>query len=79
MNNNYIKINYVPTVLEEPQPESTSVSQWSVGIAMFAAFVIPFVLLFASARYRAAVNYAQKVGYDSWGMLQPDIKLPLSK
>ena len=57
--NNYIKINYVPTVLEEPQPES-SVSQWSVGIAMFAAFVIPFVLLFSSVRYRAAIHVAQQ-------------------
>lgn len=74
---NYIKIKYVPTVPDEPEPESTSVTQWSLGIAMFAAFVIPFVLLFASVRYRAAVNHAQQKLGDSWGMLQPEVKLPL--
>jgi uncharacterized membrane protein len=41
---------------EKPKPAAT---QWSVGIAMFAAFVIPFVLLVSSGRYRTFVAQAK--------------------
>lgn len=41
-------LRYVP--VEEP-PQRTA-TQWSLGIAMFAAFVIPFVLLITSVWYR---------------------------
>jgi hypothetical protein len=51
-------IKYVPTVLEDP-PEPSKVTQWSLGIAMFAAFVIPFVLLASSARYQVFVAQAK--------------------
>lgn len=74
-------IKYVPVVPEEPQLESTAVTQWSLGIAMFAAFVIPFLLLFTSARYRAVLhNTQQKLGFVSWRALDNnDSKLPLEK
>ena len=52
------RIKYCPVVPEDPQPES-AVSQWSLGIAMFAAFVIPFVLFVTSARYRLFVDQAR--------------------
>lgn len=51
-------IKYCPMVPEEPQPQSR-MTQWSLGIAMFAAFVIPFILLLTSARYRVFVAQAQ--------------------
>ena len=41
-------LQYVP----DEEPPKRSATQWSVGIAMFAAFVLPFVLLIASAPYR---------------------------
>ncbi len=53
---NFVK--YCPIVPEEPQPEPR-MTQWSQGIAMFAAFVIPFILLLTSARYRVFVAQAQ--------------------
>jgi hypothetical protein len=53
---NFVK--YCPIVPEEPQPESR-MSQWSQGIAMFAAFVIPFILLLTSARYRVFLAQAK--------------------
>jgi hypothetical protein len=52
------RIRYCPIVPEEPQPQSR-MTQWSLGIAMFAAFVIPFILLLTSARYRVFVAQAQ--------------------
>lgn len=51
-------VKYCPTVPEEPPPESR-MKQWSMGIAMFAAFVIPFILLLTSARYRVFVAQAK--------------------
>lgn len=51
-------VKYCPIVPEDPQPESR-MTQWSLGIAMFAAFVIPFLLLFTSARYRVFVAQAK--------------------
>lgn len=53
---NFVK--YCPMVPEEPQPESR-MTQWSQGIAMFAAFVIPFILLLTSARYRVFLAQAK--------------------
>jgi len=53
-----IRVSYVPLTPEELKPEPKA-TQWSLGIAMFAAFVIPFVLLFASARYRVFVAQAR--------------------
>ena len=44
-------VRYVP--VEEPPKRSAT--QWSLGIAMFAAFVLPFVLLVSSAPYRQFV------------------------
>jgi len=55
---NSVKLKYCPMVPEEPQPESR-LTQWSLGIAMFAAFVIPFILLLTSARYRVFVAQAK--------------------
>ena len=52
------RVKYCPIVPEEPQPESR-LTQWSLGIAMFAAFVIPFILLLASARYRVFLAQAK--------------------
>ena len=51
------RVNYLPTIPEEPAPPSP-VTQWSFGIAMFAAFVLPFVLLLTSARYRLFADQA---------------------
>jgi hypothetical protein len=51
------KISYLPHV-PEPAPPPSAVSQWSFGIAMFAAFVLPFVLLVTSARYRLFADQA---------------------
>jgi arginine/lysine/ornithine decarboxylase len=50
-------IKYIPIVPEDP-PEDTAATKWSQGIAMFAAFVIPFVLLLTSARYRVFIAQA---------------------
>lgn len=44
--------------IEEPKKAQIS-TQWSLGLAMFAAFVIPFVLLTTSARYRGFVVQAK--------------------
>ncbi len=52
------RVKYCPIVPEDPQPESR-LTQWSLGIAMFAAFVVPFLLLFSSARYRVFVAQAK--------------------
>lgn len=52
-----MRVSYVPTVPEDPAPPSP-VTQWSSGIAMFAAFVLPFVLLLTSARYRLFADQA---------------------
>jgi hypothetical protein len=52
------KVKYVPTIPADPPPPASTVSQWSFGIAMFAAFVIPFVLLVTSARYRLFADQA---------------------
>ena len=51
-------IKYIPIIPEDP-PEPTPISKWSQGLAMFAAFVIPFVLLLTSSRYRVFVAQAQ--------------------
>jgi hypothetical protein len=42
----------------EDKPKQTA-TQSSLGIAMFAAFVVPFVLLVASTRYRTFVAQAR--------------------
>jgi hypothetical protein len=44
--------------IEEPKKDQSS-TQWSMGLAMFAAFVIPFVLLITSTRYRGFVAQAK--------------------
>lgn len=62
-------IKYVPTVLEDP-PEPSKATQWSLGIAMFAAFVIPFVLLASSARYQVFVAQA-KHAFQSFSQTSP--------
>lgn len=51
-------IKYVPVVHEDP-PEDTTATKWSQGVAMFAAFVIPFVLLLTSHRYRVFIAQAK--------------------
>ena len=51
------RVNYLPTIPEEAPPPS-AVTQWSFGIAMFAAFVLPFILLLTSARYRLFADQA---------------------
>ncbi len=51
------KVTYLPHVPEEAPPPSAA-TQWSFGIAMFAAFVLPFVLLLTSARYRLFADQA---------------------
>lgn len=61
-------VKYVPTVLEDP-PEPSQASKWSVGIAMFAAFVIPFVLLVSSARYQVFVAQA-KHAFNTFGQTE---------
>ncbi|QDU28783.1 hypothetical protein ETAA8_38880 [Anatilimnocola aggregata] len=43
----------------EPETRPSSLGKWALGIAMFAAFVIPFLLLIASARYRVFVAQAK--------------------
>ncbi|WP_254508910.1 hypothetical protein [Anatilimnocola floriformis] len=68
------RIKYCPMEPFEPQPES-AVSQWSFGIAMFAAFVIPFVLLFASARYRLFADQA-RIQFDHFTNASAAKKLP---
>ena len=51
-------IKYLPIIPPEP-PEDTAATKWSQGIAMFAAFVIPFVLLLTSSRYRVFIAQAK--------------------
>lgn len=51
------KVTYLPHIPEEAPPPSP-VTQWSFGIAMFAAFVLPFVLLLTSSRYRLFADQA---------------------
>lgn len=52
------RVKYCPIEPEEPRPASR-MTQWSLGLAMFAAFVMPFLLLFTSARYRVFVAQAK--------------------
>ncbi len=47
-------LRYLP--IEEPPPRKAA--QWSLGIAMFAAFIMPFVLLSTNAKYRELVVQA---------------------
>jgi hypothetical protein len=42
----------------EEQPKPTT-SQWSLGLTMFAAFVVPFLLFATSARYRVFLAQAK--------------------
>ena len=51
------RVSYLPHV-PEAAPLPSAVPQWSFGIAMFAAFVLPFVLLLTSARYRLFADQA---------------------
>jgi hypothetical protein len=51
------RVSYLPHVPEEAEPEAP-VTRWSYGIAMFAAFVLPFILLITSARYRLFADQA---------------------
>jgi len=44
--------------IEEAKKKSIG-NNWLLGIAMFAAFVIPFLLLVTSARYRVLVAQAK--------------------
>lgn len=41
---------------EKPKPVTT---QWSLGLAMFAAFVVPFLLLLTSTRYQVFIAQAR--------------------
>jgi hypothetical protein len=61
------KWNVIP--LEEP-PKKPETTAWSVGLAMFAAFVMPFVLLMISARYQGFVarSIDRMSEVDSWGV-----------
>lgn len=52
-------VRYVPIDAPAEEPLKAKTSQWSIGIAMFAAFVLPFVLFAASARYRIFVAQAK--------------------
>ena len=51
-------IKYLPVIPPDP-PEEMAATKWSQGIAMFAAFVIPFVLLLTSSRYRVFIAQAK--------------------
>jgi hypothetical protein len=61
------KLHIIP--IEEPKADQSS-TQWSIGLTMFAAFVMPFVLLMVSARYQTFVARAsaRMSEVDSWGL-----------
>jgi hypothetical protein len=64
---------------EKPKPATT---QWSLGLAMFAAFVIPFLLLLSSTRYRDFLLHAkarlEATQQQASSVLQgPDIDWPI--
>ncbi|WP_425613869.1 hypothetical protein NA78x_003713 [Anatilimnocola sp. NA78] len=52
-------MNFVVRVQPEEEPKQKPMGNWLVGIAMFAAFVIPFLLLVTSARYRVLIAQAK--------------------